>query len=84
MIITQEQFKRDILNLSEYFGQRNVFEIFLREKNVVLPKLVEMVAYELFIKQFDYRSCSDDLYYSYRNVLEYAKELRINGFVSFK
>jgi hypothetical protein len=84
MIITKTQFELDILNISEYFKKRDVYEIFIREKNVGLPKLVEMVAYELFINQFDYRNCSDEIYHSYRNVLEFSRELRLNGFVNFK
>lgn len=84
MIITREQFEKDILRLAQFVEQEKSYSIFIKENNPGLPRLVEMIAYELFIKQFDYRGCDGDLYYSYRNVLEYAKELRGNGFVVFK
>lgn len=84
MIITKAQFEKDILTLAEYFGQKKVYEYHIEQHSPGLPRLVEMVAYELFIKQFDSRSCSQEIYESYRNVLDYTKELRNKGFVEFK
>lgn len=84
MIITREQFEKDILGLAQFVGCEKSISVFINNNSPGLPKIVEMIAYELFINQFDYRSCDGDLYYSYRNVLEYGKELRENGFVKFK
>lgn len=84
MIITKEQFEKDILRLAQFVGQEQSYRVFIETHTPGLPRLVEMIAYELFINQFDYRSCNGDLYYSYRNVLEYSKELKSNGFVTFK
>ena len=84
MIITREQFEKDILRLSEYVGKKPSFEIFINTKTPGLPKTVEMLVYELFIVGFDYRSCQNDLYYSYKNILDYSKELRENGSITFK
>ena len=84
MIITKEQYKKDILRLSQHVGLEKIYKGFIESNTPGLPRLTEMIVYELFINQFDYRNCDTDLYYSYRNVLEYSKELRENGFVSFK
>jgi hypothetical protein len=80
----KEIYEKEILRLSQHVGLEESYKIFIDSKTPGLPKLTEMIVYELFINQFDYRSCHSDLYYSYRNVLEYAKELREKGFVDFK
>lgn len=84
MIITKEQFERDILSLAQFIGQEKTYKVFISTHTLELSRLVEMIVYELFTNQFDYRSCNGDLYYSYRNVLEYSKELKKNGFIIFK
>jgi|688.fasta_scaffold18638_21 hypothetical protein len=84
MIITKEQFEKDILALSKFIGLEKSYEIFIETKQPGLTRLVEMIVYDLFINQFDYRGCNGDLYYSYRNLLEYSKELKENGFINFK
>ena len=84
MIITKEQFEQDILRLSEYVSQKHEFETFINTKVLSLPRIVEVLVYELFINRFDFGSPTNDLYFSYLNVLSYAKELKENGFVTFK
>lgn len=84
MIITKEQFEKDILRLAQFVGQEQTYGVFIETHTPGLPRVVEMITYELFISQFDYRNCHGDLYYSYRNVLEYAKELRTVGYITFK
>jgi hypothetical protein len=84
MIITKKQFERDILKLSRFLGQEKSYSIFIETHTPGLPKIVEMIVYELFVTQFDFRGCPDDLYYSYKNLLDYSIELKKNGFVEFK
>jgi len=84
MIITKRQFERDILRLSKFLNQEKSYTIFIETNTPGLPKIVEMIVYELFVNKFDVKNCSDDLKYSYINLLDYAIELKKNGFVSFK
>jgi len=84
MIITKEQFEQDILTLAKFIGQEKTYNVFIETHVPGLPRIVEMIAYELFLIQFDYRYCSEELYDSYRNLLDYSIELRNNGFVNFK
>ena len=83
MIITKKQFERDILKISRFLDQEKSYSALIESNTPGLPKLVEMIVYELFIKQFNYRDCPDDLYYPYKNLLDYSVELRKNGFVKF-
>jgi hypothetical protein len=84
MIITKEQFEQDILTLAKFIGQEKTYNVFIETHVPELPRIVEMIAYELFLIQFDYRYCSEELYDSYRNLLDYSIELRNNGFLNFK
>lgn len=52
-------------------------------KNLKLPELVKMITHDLFIKEFDYRSCNDGMYEAYRLVLAYSKEISIYGAFNF-
>ena len=51
---------------------------------MTLPELVKMMSYELFVNQFDPRSCPDEYYENYRILHGYATELRKNGEVTFE
>ena len=50
---------------------------------VGLPKIVEMISYELFLHKFNSYHCTDEQYENYKLVHEYAIELNDNGFVEF-
>ena len=84
MIITKKQFERDILRLAKFLNQEKSYSIFIENNTPGLPKIVEMIVYELFINKFDSRNCPDELYYPYRNLLDYSIELRNKGFIDFK
>lgn len=85
MIITKEQFVLDIIHLSKIVNQETAFKSYLNDtSSFSYPKIVEILIYNLFLEEFDYRSCDSNTYYSYRNLLEFCKELRDNGFVVWK
>ena len=52
-------------------------------KNLKLPQLVKMLTHDLFIKEFDYRTCNDGMYEAYRLVLGYSKEISLYGIINF-
>ena len=83
MIITKKQFERDILRLAKFLNQEKSYSIFIETNTPGLPKIVEMIVYELFINKFDSRNCPNELFYQYNNLLDYSVELRKNGFVKF-
>jgi hypothetical protein len=84
MIITKEQFEHDILDLSDFIGLKKSYEVFIETKTPGLPRLAEMIVYELFIYGFNIKDCPDTVRHSYRNVHEYSVELRTLGYVTFK
>lgn len=72
-----------ILLLADKCNQKESF-IKLMEAKIGMPKLVEMIVYQLFLNRFDSRSCSNEEYGAYGEVYSYAKELSQNGFVTFQ
>lgn len=55
----------------------------LMETYKSLPKLVELIVYEMFLNKFNSYYCSDEEYKNYGLIYEYSSELSKNGFVSF-
>lgn len=79
---TQKDVREAILILAEHVGKKPNYEYLVRD--VDLPKLTNMIVYELFLIGFDSRSCSDILYAAYKIIHDYAKELSSEGYVSFE
>jgi len=80
---TKRQVEDAILTLAKKVDQVESFEKLI-ESNVGLPKLVEMITYQLFLKGFDIISCDDELFEAHQIVWKYAIELQTNGFVGFE
>lgn len=70
-----------ILFLSVYVDKENSYNELV--KIVGLPELVKIITHDLFIKEFDYRSCNDGMYEAYRLVLAYSKEMSLYGRFNF-
>lgn len=83
MVHTKKAVQDAILTLGTALKQKSSFEALITA-NTELPRLVELIAYQLFLKQFDSRSCSEELYIAYVIVLYYGKELTEKGFVTFE
>jgi hypothetical protein len=82
MKATQEQVRESILFFSKMYGKEDNYRAIM-ETNPGLPKLVEMIVYEMFINNFNNYYCSIDEYRPYKIIHEYATELRQKGFVEF-
>lgn len=81
--MTQEQVKQAILFISKMYGKEDNYKAIM-ETSPGLPKIVEMIVYEMFINKFNSYYCSKDEYEQYKIIHEYATELKEKGFVEFK
>ena len=89
MKATQEQVKQAILYIAKLFNKEENYKVIM-ETNPGLPKVVEMISYEMFLNKFDPFYCRNDEYEQhkiiheqYKIIHEYATELREKGFVEF-
>ena len=48
-----------------------------------IPKIVEMIVYEMFLQKFNSYYCTDEQYEQYKIIHEYATELKQNGLVMY-
>ena len=81
--MTQEQVREAILFIAKMYGKENNYKAIM-EIHPGLPKIVEMIVYEMFINNFNSYYCSNDEYKQYKIIHEYATELNKSGFVEFK
>jgi hypothetical protein len=89
MKATQEQVRQAILFIAKMYGKEDNYKVIM-ETNPGLPKVVEMISYEMFLNKFDPFYCRNDEYEQhkiiheqYKIIHEYATELNKNGFVEF-
>jgi hypothetical protein len=84
MKITKEKYKESILILAKKYDLEKTYNLLI-EENVSLPELTKYIIYDLFINEYNsYFEIEDVRYESWRNILDYTKELQENGFVNFK
>lgn len=82
MKISRNTFKDNILLLAEMMQMKIVFNAYFDYHNAI-PEIVKDLVYELFLFEFMENYQNDDQLAAYQSILEYAKELRQYGFVSF-
>jgi hypothetical protein len=82
MKATQEQVRESILFIAKMYGKEDNYRSIM-ETYPGLPKVVEMITYEMFLNTFNSYYCSNDEYKQYKIIHEYATELNKNGFVEF-
>lgn len=82
MQITKKELEQSIIYFANGYNINGIN--YLLETNIGLPETIKLIIYKLFINKFDYRSCSEQSYNHYQNILEYVAELDKNGFVTFK
>ncbi len=82
MKATQEQVRGAVLFISKMYGKEDNYKLIM-ETNPGLPKLVEMIVYEMFLNTFNSYYCSNDEYKQYKIIHQYATELKEKGFVEF-
>lgn len=56
----------------------------IMETHASLPKIVEMIVYEMFLQKFNSYYCSDEQYEQYKIIHEFATELKQKGWVDFE
>ena len=82
MKATQEEVRQAILFISKMYGKEDNYKLIM-ETYPGLPKIVEMIVYEMFLNTFNSYYCSNDEYKQYKIIHEYATELKEKGFVEF-
>ena len=80
---TKDQLKESILKMAVEFGIEQGFSHIIATYPG-MPKIVEMISYEMFLNEFNSQNCSDELLESYKIIHEFATELRKKGFVDYK
>ena len=80
---TQEQVRTAILSFAKLYDKEDNYKAIM-DTYPGLPKIVEMIVYEMFINMFNSYYCSNDEYNQYKVIHEYAIELKEKGFVEFK
>lgn len=83
MEANQEQVKQAILFFTKAYGKEDNY-VAVMETYPGLPKIVEMIVYDMFINRFNSYYCQNDEYHQYKIIQEYAVELKEKGFVEFK
>lgn len=53
------------------------------ESDAVLPKIVELIVYDMFLEKINPYFIDNEQYEQYKLLLEYALELKTNGWVTF-
>lgn len=81
MRASKETVKNSILFFAKLFGKEENYKAIMLEY-AGLPKIVEMIVYEMFLERFNPYYCSTEEYENYKLLLEYASELKQNGFVT--
>jgi hypothetical protein len=84
MNYSKKDVENAILQIAKMYGKEDSYKAIMASETGNLPKMVQMITYEMFLGQFDSRSCVDDIYCYYQILHEYAMELQTNGWVEFK
>ena len=83
MNFTQEQVRTAILSIAKLYDKEDNYKAIM-DTYPGLPKIVEMIIYDMFLNKFNSYYCSNDEYNQYKVIHEYAIELKEKGFVEFK
>ena len=80
---TKKELENVILYFAEKYGQEKNYRAII-ESNTTMPKLIQMIVYDMFLNKFNSYYCSDEDYENYKIIHEYVNELHINGYVFYK
>lgn len=83
MNYTKQQVINAVLSFAKKFDKEKSY-VAIIESGMELPRLIEMIVYEMFIQGFNSYFASDEDFNNHKIILDYAKELKQNGFVNFK
>lgn len=84
MKTTKEEFEKDILILANKINLKKNYQA-LMECYKGLPRICEMLVYDLFVYNYNnYIQKDDDVFEAYYHLKNYCQELKERGFVEFK
>jgi hypothetical protein len=83
MNLTGEQVRTAILFFAKLYNKEDNYKAIM-DTYPGLPKIVEMIVYEMFLNMFNSYYCSEDEYKQYKIIYKYATELKEKGFVEIK
>jgi hypothetical protein len=81
MRASKEKVENAILFFAKTFGLEKNYKA-LMNIHAGTPKIVEMIAYEMFLQKFNSYNCTEEQYEQYKLIHEYATELKQNGWVT--
>jgi hypothetical protein len=80
MKASKKSVKDAILFIANTVGKESQYKAII-ELGATLPKVIEMITYEMFLRKFNFVHCSENEYEAYCIIHEYATELREKGWV---
>jgi hypothetical protein len=83
MKASNEQVVNAILFFAKLYGQEKNYEALIEAYNN-MPKIIEMIVYEMFLQKFNSYYCPDKQYKQYKIIHEYATELKEKGWVTYE
>lgn len=79
---SNKQVQNAVVKLSSLTGNQEFYRDLMEKES--LPTIIRMIAYDLFVSEYYHPAeTSDEMYSAYRTILEYANELKSNGYVVF-
>lgn len=80
--------KQDAINSILFFAKKynaeNNYKAIMDAYGIILPELIKMISYDLFLNKFNSYACTDEEYEHYKLIHKYATELQKDGFVEFE
>lgn len=83
MKCNKKDIENAILTLAYVVDKKESYAALI-ESNLDLPRLSEMIGYDLYLVEFNQFAHSGNVFMANELMLEYGRELRKNGFVNFK
>jgi hypothetical protein len=83
MKATKKEVENAVLFFAKKFGSENNYKAIM-SSNTSLPRVVEMIIYDMFLNKFSVFHSTSEEYDNYKIIYNYAHELNKMGFVTFK
>lgn len=81
MKASKEQVENAILFFAKKFNQEENYTALINSRPV-MPKIIEMIVYEMFLQKFNSYLCTEEEYQQYSIIYEYVIELKQIGWVT--
>jgi len=83
MKASKEQLENAVLFFAKRFGQEENYKAIFSSAYCSMPTIVKMIAYDMFLREFNAYHCSDEEYDKYKIIHKYATELKQKGSVVY-